>query len=86
MWRIVGYIDIEMNKRNIQRYYLQAKLENNFKYSYRAITRTLFGFIGSLPIITKKDKLYSNDIVTVKLNSILEQYATGRVYIFNPYY
>ncbi len=93
-WNTIGVVYVDRGSGINSRYYnyqelpLQARtLDDGKTYQYRGIYNSYFGRVGSLPVIAYPNKkLFLNDIVSIKLNSFLGQYATGKVRIYYPYY
>lgn len=83
-WNQIGYAHIETGKR-FKNYltlplitrYNNIENKNEYKVVYGGLFRNIY-----LPVITKKRKLYNNDIITIQMSNFpFKQYATGRTRI-----
>jgi len=75
-FRIIGLVVLDMGRRRNELILPLAYRFNNNKQEYRALYGNRL-----LPVITNQSRLYTNDIVSVKLNSWFGSYATGKVRI-----
>jgi len=74
MYRFIGMVYLRYNYGMVMPLLVRS---NGKTLDYRALHGRAL-----LPVITYKSRLYTNDIVSVKLNSWFSQYATGKVRIY----